>query len=154
MVCPRCHETNTNLSRFCKKCGAVLLTQAELKKKEQNAALNRELQIKRAKEEAAKQQTIQEPAKTQEETPIQNAIRKAAEAKAAEELKFEYDIVTVPNNKNGSTDVAAIKKILTAKAALGWRLVSSYSNELGRIRNSGTNSTICEDVLYFERIAK
>lgn len=165
MVCPRCHETNTNLSRFCKKCGAVLLTQAELKKKEMNIALTQEVQMKREKEEAARktqaqsstQASTQAQATTQaepKETPIQRAINNANASKAPQQLKFEYDVVTVPNKTNGSTDVKAIKKILAQKAADGWRLVSTYSNELGHISTAGTNSTICEDVLYFEKLTR
>ena len=163
MVCPRCHETNTNLSRFCKKCGAVLLTQAELKKKEMNIALTQEVQMKREKEEAARKAQTQAQASTQaqaaaqnesEETPIQRAINKANASKAPQQLKFEYDVVTVPNKTNGSTDVKALKKILAQKAADGWRLVSTYSNELGHISTAGTNSTICEDVLYFEKLTR
>lgn len=163
MVCPRCHETNTNLSRFCKKCGAVLLTQAELKKKEMNIALNQEVQKKREKEEAARKAQTQAQTSTQaqaaaqsepEETPIQRAINKANASKAPQQLKFEYDVVTVPNRTNGSTDVKTLKKILAQKAADGWRLVSTYSNELGHISTAGTNSTICEDVLYFEKLTR
>lgn len=163
MVCPRCHETNTNLSRFCKKCGAVLLTQAELKKKEMNIALTQEVQMKREKEEAARKAQTQAQTSTQalaaaqaesEETPIQRAINKANASKAPQQLKFEYDVVTVPNKTNGSTDVKALKKILAQKAADGWRLVSTYSNELGHISTAGTNSTICEDVLYFEKLTR
>ena len=163
MVCPRCHETNTNLSRFCKKCGAVLLTQAELKKKEMNIALSQEVQMKREKEEAARKAQTQSQASTQpqaaaqresEETPIQRAINNANASKAPQQLKFEYDVVTVPNKTNGSTDVKALKKILAQKAAEGWRLVSTYSNELGHISTAGTNSTICEDVLYFEKLTR
>ena len=163
MVCPRCHETNTNLSRFCKKCGAVLLTQAELKKKEMNIALTQEVQMKREKEEAARKAQTQAQASTQaqaaaqaepKETPIQRAINNANASKAPQQLKFEYDVVTVPNKTNGSTDVKALKKILAQKAADGWRLVSTYSNELGHISTAGTNSTICEDVLYFEKLTR
>ena len=163
MVCPRCHETNTNLSRFCKKCGAVLLTQAELKKKEMNIALTQEVQMKREKEEAARKAQTQAQTSTQaqattqaepKETPIQRAINKANASKAPQQLKFEYDVVTVPNKTNGSTDVKALKKILAQKAADGWRLVSTYSNELGHISTAGTNSTICEDVLYFEKLTR
>ena len=163
MVCPRCHETNTNLSRFCKKCGAVLLTQAELKKKEMNIALTQEVQMKREKEEAARKAQTQAQTSTQalaaaqaesEETPIQRAINNANASKAPQQLKFEYDVVTVPNKTNGSTDVKALKKILAQKAADGWRLVSTYSNELGHISTAGTNSTICEDVLYFEKLTR
>ena len=163
MVCPRCHETNTNLSRFCKKCGAVLLTQAELKKKEMNIALTQEVQMKREKEEAARKAQTQAQTSTQaqaaaqaepKETPIQRAINNANASKAPQQLKFEYDVVTVPNKTNGSTDVKALKKILAQKAADGWRLVSTYSNELGHISTAGTNSTICEDVLYFEKLTR
>lgn len=40
----------------------------------------------------------------------------------------------------------------------GWRLVVMYSNEIGKnmvaIGGNGSNVTICEDVLVFERCIK
>ena len=121
--------------------------------------------MKREKEEAARKTQAQSStqASTQaqaaaqsesEETPIQRAINNANASKAPQQLKFEYDVVTVPNKTNGSTDVKALKNILAQKAADGWRLVSTYSNELGHISTAGTNSTICEDVLYFEKLTR
>ena len=59
------------------------------------------------------------------------------------------------NTKAGLTDVDAIKRILAEKSSQGWRIISAYSNELGKNALSGmgfgTNTTASQDVLYFER---
>ena len=69
--------------------------------------------------------------------------------------EYEYDVVTVVNTRAGLTDVDAIKRILDEKSSQGWRLISAYSNELGKnalsVMGFGTNTTASQDVLYFER---
>lgn len=69
--------------------------------------------------------------------------------------EYEYDVITVVNTKAGLTDVDAIKRILAEKSSQGWRLISAYSNELGKnalsVMGFGTNTTASQDVLYFER---
>lgn len=75
---------------------------------------------------------------------------------------YEYDYVVVQNKADGSTDEERIKEIMASHAMQGWRLIIMYSNELGKnsvgltIAGIGgvTNSTICEDVMVFERCIK
>ncbi len=71
---------------------------------------------------------------------------------------YEYDYIVVPNKSDGTTDKEHIKEILTNYAIQGWRLVTMYSNEIGKnavtVGGVGGNVTICEDVLVFERCIK
>lgn len=75
---------------------------------------------------------------------------------------YEYDYVAVPNKSDGSTDKERIQEIIDSHAMQGWRLVTMYSNERGKNSigvavggvGGGTNTTMCEDVMVFERCIK
>lgn len=75
---------------------------------------------------------------------------------------YEYDYVVVPNLSDGSTDKERIKEIIFSHAIQGWRLITMYSNELGKNSlgvaiagvGGGTNATMCEDIMVFERCIK
>ena len=71
---------------------------------------------------------------------------------------YEYDYIVVPNKADGSTNKEYIKEIITNHAMQGWRLITMYSNEIGKnaitVGGVGTNITISEDVLVFERCIK
>ena len=71
---------------------------------------------------------------------------------------IEYDVETVVTNADGFTDAEKMKRILTERTKNGWRLHTAYSNVLGvnavRILGFGTNATISETVMIFERQLK
>lgn len=71
---------------------------------------------------------------------------------------YEYDYIVVPNKSDGSTDKETIEDIIKSHAMQGWRLVTMYSNEIGKnaitMGGIGGNVTICEDILVFERCIK
>lgn len=71
---------------------------------------------------------------------------------------YEYDYVIVPNNSDGTTNKEQINQVLISHATQGWRLVTMYSNEIGKnvitVAGVGTNVTICEEVMVFERCIK
>ena len=71
---------------------------------------------------------------------------------------YEYDYIVVPNKSDGSTDKEHIKETIDSHAMQGWRLLTMYSNEIGKnaitVGGVGGNVTICEDVLVFERCIK
>lgn len=125
MICENCGAVNPNGAIMCCSC---------------NVRINkRSLSIAEAKRKAENEEN-----------------RKQSFAKQTGE--YEYDVITVINTSAGLTDVDAIKKILAEKSSQGWRLISAYSNELGKnalsVLGFGTNSTACQDVLYFERKIK
>lgn len=78
------------------------------------------------------------------------------------EYLYEYEMVKIANLSNGESDMSSINRELAIHAANGWRLHTIYSNELGKNASSvgadglssGTNSTICEDILIFEKRIK
>lgn len=71
---------------------------------------------------------------------------------------YVYDYIVVPNKADGSTNKEYIKEIITNHAMQGWRLITMYSNEIGKnavaLGGVGSNVTMCEDVLVFERCIK
>lgn len=75
---------------------------------------------------------------------------------------FEYDYIVVPNKSDGSTDQERITEIISSHAMQGWRLITMYSNELGKNSmgvavagvGGSTNTTMCEDIMVFERCIK
>lgn len=71
---------------------------------------------------------------------------------------YEYDYIVVPNKADGSTNKETIKGIIESHAMQGWRLVTMYSNEIGKnavaLGGVGSNVTMCEDVLVFEKCIK
>ncbi len=75
---------------------------------------------------------------------------------------YEYDYIVVPNKADGSTNAEKIRSIIINHALQGWRLITMYSNELGKssmgisVGNIGgaTNCTMCEDIMIFERCIK
>lgn len=71
---------------------------------------------------------------------------------------YEYDYIVVQNKGDGSTDKEKIAKIIKEHSFQGWRLVTMYSNEIGKnalaVGGVGANSTMCEDILLFERCIK
>ncbi len=67
---------------------------------------------------------------------------------------YEYDYIVIPNKSDGSTNKEKIKEILNDHAIQGWRLITMYSNEIGKDSIVGVNATICEDILVFERCIK
>lgn len=71
---------------------------------------------------------------------------------------YEYDYIVVPNKSDGSTNKESIEDIIRNHAMQGWRLVTMYSNETGKnaitVGGVGSNVTICEDIIIFERCIK
>ena len=75
---------------------------------------------------------------------------------------YEYDVVTITDKSTGDMDFVSLKNVLSERGKLGWRLVNSFTNEIGVISSStsfagsttGTNATIDQTILIFERCIK
>lgn len=71
---------------------------------------------------------------------------------------YEYDYIVIQNKSDGSTDKETIKNTIESHAMQGWKLITMYSNEIGKntitVGGVGGNVTICEDILIFERCIK
>lgn len=72
---------------------------------------------------------------------------------------YEYEVEVITDTNTGVLDVSLLKIILNKYALDGWRLKAVLSNEIGKVSSSlgiagisaGTNATIEETVLIFER---
>ena len=64
---------------------------------------------------------------------------------------YEYKVVTIKNDFDGTVAEQNLQNILNEYAAKGWKLHSIYSNELGKNSLFGINATIGQDILIFER---
>lgn len=72
---------------------------------------------------------------------------------------YEYEVESVVDSSTGGINKNSLKNLLTRYASNGWRLKFALTNELGVNRTSigyggmsaGTNSTIDETLLIFER---
>lgn len=71
---------------------------------------------------------------------------------------YEYDYIVVPNKMDGSTNKEAIEGIIENHSMQGWRIVTMYSNEIGKnaitVGGVGGNVTVSEDIIVFERCIK
>ena len=73
---------------------------------------------------------------------------------------YEYKTVVINDNSDGGVWADTISSTLNNLALDGWRLVSSYTNELGHnskpgsVLSAGTNATIDEHIFILERFIK
>lgn len=73
---------------------------------------------------------------------------------------YEYKTVVINDNSDGGVWAESISSTLNNLALDGWRLVSSYTNELGHNSKpgttftAGTNATIDEHIFILERFIK
>ncbi|WP_295154540.1 DUF4177 domain-containing protein [uncultured Ruminococcus sp.] len=75
--------------------------------------------------------------------------------------KFEYAVETVRDRDNGGADETALNDVLSMYGEKGWKLKFCFTDEVGVESHSatvagyttGTNATINEIVLIFEREA-
>ena len=141
LICPNCGRLVGKAEEVCSECGQQFYYRTEYKN--QRESRQREL------ENAAK--------KLAEEN------RKAAlMAKIALNDLYEYIVVSVRDNSSGGTDITEIAKVLGKYSQEGWRLVNTFTNELGVNSSSvsfggisaGTNATIDQTIMIFERCIK
>ncbi|MCM1132671.1 MAG: hypothetical protein NC340_04275 [Ruminococcus flavefaciens] len=68
---------------------------------------------------------------------------------------MEYAVEMIEDNNTGGTDVNHLNMVLKKYSSEGWNLKQVFTNELGvnstRVGNFGTNATIDQVVLIFER---
>lgn len=136
-----------------------------------------EIKERQAIKLATEKQHIEE--KEKEKEMLRIAAEEEARKKREEELHinqeyvrkqglngyYEYKVLSLLDNRgwlnsnSGRIDTQAMTKTLNDLGLEGWRLVTAYSNEAGKNAFSGgsngtifgTNSTIDENILIFER---
>ena len=73
--------------------------------------------------------------------------------------QYEYDVVVINDNRDGSIDATQLEKELVQHSVFGWRLKNLLTNELGKSAtgigingvSADTNATIDQLILIFER---
>ena len=105
----------------------------------------REEELRREKREKAERQRIEQ-------------------AKITDEINdtYEYKVISVKDNADGSCDTKKIENILFVYAGDKWRLHSIYTNEIGKVSSSsgyggissGTNATIDQTIIVLERLVR
>lgn len=103
----------------------------------------------------------------QEKRQATEKLRK--EQQEAEVLKktgaegyYQYDVISLVDEKGGFIEPTQLTAKLNALGKQGWRLVAAYSNEIGHNSSSsgfggyssGTNATVDQNILIFERFVK
>lgn len=168
-LCPSCHKTATaawsgDLESINKVLSPVqfpnpsdsarnlLIEGVRIRSKKYEA--QRAEQERKNRMEAAERERQQAQWRRQEEARQRAEADLFTKRKAVNDL-FEYDVVVIANKPDGTVDSYSIRSAITEHAKLGWRLHTMYSNEVGKnsssYMGSGTNATICQDVLIFER---
>ena len=179
----QCGHCNSDTVRWCENCDAKhpneaqrvqAVKQAEEQKrraeehwKEQKRqteeqqrleALRKERQAAElaAAEKARQQRLLEEEERKRQEQANTDAFLKAN----GHEGFYEYQVLSISDSNSGSVDIYDLAERLNALGRDGWRLVSSYANELGHNTTPGTaftagsNATIDQNILIFERFIK
>lgn len=160
--CPKCGELIGDNATNCFNChynynlGRVMT----IEEKADIQKLADEKIEKKKSEELKKKQTILE---------YQGIIRNNERLQTQDEKDiialndiYQYDLVTVTDKASGESNIEGIKNVLNNYSLQGWKLVSVSTNELGKNLSSigigglsvGTNSTVEQTVLIFERCVK
>ena len=137
------------------------------KHQEQEEAAKREQERRRLLAEEERRQREREQAallKMQEE---EEARRLQEEADTDAFLKenghegfYEYQVLSIGDGNSGSVDIYDLAQRLNKLGREGWHLKCAYANELGHNTTPGTaftagsNATIDQNILIFERFIK
>lgn len=157
----------------------IVEDQKDLYTEEEFAILQAELQTRDRSEDALQREAERLALEQEAERRAreQEAARRAREREAARQREifnnrvanlkargydgyYEYTSLSLTDDNAGGIYTDTIDNRLNDLALDGWRLVSSYTNELGRNTTPGTaysagsNSTIDQHILIFERFVK
>lgn len=167
----RCKECGNELTKemidvnMCWECGAILdesqvdditLQISKGKLTEQDVIELIDVQEKKYEEEMVKFKIEERKREIENETQ-----RKKDEIDRVTKINdiYEYDMVIIKDKMTGEIDYESIYKVLAEKSEMGWRLVNTFTNEIGKNSSmfgasgisAGTNSTIDQVIMIFER---
>lgn len=158
-ACPNCGELIGDDVQECFNCHYNYIHQRVMTSEE--IAKERD---KKQQEIVEKTKEVERRQKAEEEQLIKEQLllkerKEKIEQQIKRNPKYEYKIITIDDTSSGSIDSARIQKILNQYSEEGWKLHSAFTNELGKNSSStsighmgsGTNATIDQTVLIFER---
>ena len=149
--CPNCNEWIGDNADVCFNCNydynyRKVISPATIKRREQQRTTRLE------------QQSID----NRQRENIHRNFQLAQDSSLAKKLEindlYEYDVVVIRDKPTGEIDTATLCYELKRRGQEGWRLVNTFTNELGfnaaSIAGFGSNATIEETILIFERCVK
>ena len=99
-----------------------------------------------------------------EEKKRQQLLQQERDQQSVQEAggHWEYKVVTLVDEATGILDPAQLESTLNDLGNRGWHLKCAYANEIGRTMQSsgvagtttGTNATLDQNILIFERFVK
>ena len=156
-ICPQCGTFNDRFFSACKKCYTAIDKVEIVEMSDEKVA-----ELEKASADARKRKLWEESnnadAESRKALAAEDELRKKVirENKAKLEQNgnlgfYEYKIVSVTDTMAGRANVNDLQKELTTLGRDGWRLVTSFTNELGKNALVGFNGTVDDTVLIFER---
>ena len=147
----KCGEMNPYSSSFCQSCGNNKPT----------SVVSEEAKLKMAREEAEKRK-IEIERKNRERIQQEYNHKIDNLSKMGLDGYYEYKVVSLNDDNAGGIYSSTIEATLNKLGLDGWHLRCAYTNELGKNSNSGgyggfstgTNSTIDQNILIFERFVR
>lgn len=139
----------------------IIEDQEDLYTAEEFAILKQERENRRAEEERRRAEEERQRREREAARKREMFMNRVANLKArGYDGYYEYTTLSLTDDNAGGIYTDTIDNRLNDLALDGWRLVSSYTNELGRNTTPGTaysagsNSTIDQHILIFERFVK
>ena len=178
----KCGEENPDSSTFCQSCGTKIshiFNHSDVERMK-NEVRQKELKEKLCKEEEERKKREEEKRKQEEERKRQEEFYAEQERRRTEEREknririqtlknmghdgyYEYKTISLMDEsglfkQTGRVNIQKMTEIMNELGQDGWHLVTAYSNELGKNSTSiggfGTNSTLDEHILIFERFIR
>ena len=140
----KCGETNPDSSSFCQSCGN---SKSSGRDRTEDALKKAAIELDRITRERIQQEFNYK---------IENLSNMGYEG------YYEYKVVSLNDDNAGGINSSTVERNLNMLGLDGWRLRCAYTNEVGRNSTSGglggfsagTNSTIDQNILIFERFVK
>ena len=135
---------------------------------EESKIAKKQYEVKMQKEQLAVEAKVHQTIRERLEAEKQNSVAITSLKQMGAEGYYQYKVISLLDvgglfkSNSGRVNTEAMMQTLNELGMEGWHLVTAYSNELGKNALSGgaggfimgTNSTVDENILIFERFIK